>query len=387
MKTVPIGKVTTPIAKWNPGRKPDVQITYIDLSSINQSEKRVSAPSILLGRDAPSRARQLVAQGDVLVSTVRPNLNAVARVNEDLDGATASTGFTVLRPTREIDSNYLFHWVRTSNFVESMVRSATGASYPAVSDRIVKASLVPLPSLPDQRRIAMILDQADALCAKRRTQLTHLDALPQAIFHEMFAHTDASDILGEHLQAIETGISLSCEARGAASGEWGILKLSAVTHGIFRAEENKAFLGDPAQLRRAEVHRDDILMTRKNTPELVGHVALVQEEVTHLALPDLVFRLRLRDTLDPFYFQTLMMSPHMRRAVRKIAGGAAASMSNISGARLRTLPIAVADITKQRGFAKTCEGIRTQRDAVAIGVRQADALFSSLQSRAFRGEL
>jgi type I restriction enzyme S subunit len=67
-----------------------------------------------------------------------------------------------------------------------MVRLATGASYPAVSDRIVLDSKLPVPSVPEQRRIAEILDKADALLAKRRAALAQLDLLAQSIFLDMF---------------------------------------------------------------------------------------------------------------------------------------------------------------------------------------------------------
>ena len=79
-----------------------------------------------------------------------------------------------------------FHWVRSPLFVAEMVRRATGASYPAVSDRIVCDSKIPLPPLDEQKRIAEILDKADALQAKRRAASAQLDTLTQSIFLDMF---------------------------------------------------------------------------------------------------------------------------------------------------------------------------------------------------------
>ena len=147
-----IGDVVASVETWNPARSTSVTpFPYIDLSAIDQERKRISGVRSTLPAEAPSRARQLVRKGDVLVSTVRPNLNAVAYVTSEFDGATVSTGFTVLRPTKATDGRYLFHWVRTPTFIGSMVREATGASYPAVSDRTVKTSLIPLPPLEEQR--------------------------------------------------------------------------------------------------------------------------------------------------------------------------------------------------------------------------------------------
>lgn len=184
---VSLGDVTLPVTKRDPVRSGSASFTYIDLSSVDRGEKRVTQETTMHVAEAPSRARQVVADGDVLVSTVRPNLNAVAQVPLFLDGATASTGFTVLRPRKEhLHPRYLFHWVCHPSFVAEMVRLATGASYPAVADRIVKASRVSLPPVEEQRRIAAILDVTDELRAKRRRSMALLDSLAESSFLDMF---------------------------------------------------------------------------------------------------------------------------------------------------------------------------------------------------------
>ena len=196
LRVVAIGDCVRSVGTWNPlteagGEK----FLYIDLSAIDQERKEIVAARSVACAEAPSRARQLVEQGDVLVSTVRPNLNGVARVRGEHHGATASTGFCVLRPAGEkLDSAYAFQWVKSSNFVNAMVSMATGASYPAVSDRIIFESKIPLPPLPEQRRIAAILDQADALRAKRREALAQLDSLTQSIFIEIFGDPELNPL-------------------------------------------------------------------------------------------------------------------------------------------------------------------------------------------------
>ena len=188
LMSVSLGALVAPVKTWSPERDaPDKSFEYIDLSAVDQDRKVIIGAREVPGAEAPSRARQIVAAGDVLVSTVRPNLNGIARVPAEMDGATASTGFCVLRPRPDrLDSAYLFHWVRSPRFIAEMVRRATGASYPAVSDRIVMESSLPLPPVAEQRRIAAILDKADTLRAKRRDSLARLDILRQSIFLDMF---------------------------------------------------------------------------------------------------------------------------------------------------------------------------------------------------------
>jgi type I restriction enzyme S subunit len=184
---VTIGDLIDPVTSWNPSSKPAQTFNYVDLSAVDQTEKEISSAASLLGSEAPSRARQLIRNGDILVSTVRPNLNGVAAVTEDFDGATASTGFCVLRPREgQLSSQYLLHWVRSPQFIHQIVQQATGASYPAVSDRIIKGSTIPLPPLGEQKRIAAILDKADELRRKRKRSIDLLDDLTQSIFLHMF---------------------------------------------------------------------------------------------------------------------------------------------------------------------------------------------------------
>ena len=187
LKEYPIGDYVGKCQTWNPKTSGVGSFDYIDLSSVDKSTKSITSIECYECSDAPSRARQLVEADDVLVATVRPNLNGVALVNGAHHGMTASTGYCVLRPDNDkLYSRFLFHWVKTGVFVQRMVDVATGANYPAVSDAKVKASKIPLPPLADQKRIARILDAADALRAKRREALAQLDTLLQSTFLEMF---------------------------------------------------------------------------------------------------------------------------------------------------------------------------------------------------------
>jgi len=165
----------------------DKEIVYIDISSVCSERKGVSGHNIISSLDAPSRARQKVRYGDILVSTVRPNLNAVALVDIQSDDIIASTGFCVLRSDdKRIDNRYLFEFVKSPAFVLSMTRQAKGASYPAVSDKIVKGERIPLPPLLIQQQIADILDRAGVLIEKRKEQIEKLDLLVKSQFIKMF---------------------------------------------------------------------------------------------------------------------------------------------------------------------------------------------------------
>lgn len=390
MNQARLGDLTETVSTWRPSSKPEEFFDYIDLSAVDNEAKCVRATSGVLGSEAPSRARQIVLSGDVLVSTVRPNLNAVAVVDPHFSGATASTGFTVLRPTRQmLDSQYLFHWVRTPAFIGSMVQQATGASYPAVSDRIVKNSFIPAPALTVQRRIAAILDQVDALRAKRRQVLDHLEALTQAIFHSMFGDPDASP----HQVQLSEVAQLTCGRNLVADDAkaitpYRVLKISAVTSGHYRHVESKplppGYVPPPNHL----VQAGDLLMSRANTEELVGAAALVGHTPANLALPDKIWRFDWRDPNSvPLYYHALFRSPSIRRTISRLASGTGGSMKNVSKAKLLAMRIPHVGIKDQHQFADRAEQVAHQRQMTEKAAGGTDELFASLQSRAFRGEL
>lgn len=155
MKT--FGDLTAPkVEQSGPGA--DGEFVYVDISSIDNQAKRIVEPKRLASDSAPSRARQRLRAGDVLVSMTRPNLNAVALVPPELDGAIGSTGFHVLRATEGVDQRWLFYAVQTSAFVKAMCDVVQGALYPAVRPKDIRDYAVEPPSLHRQREIVAELE-------------------------------------------------------------------------------------------------------------------------------------------------------------------------------------------------------------------------------------
>ncbi|HTE39871.1 MAG TPA: restriction endonuclease subunit S [Steroidobacteraceae bacterium] len=170
--TTKIGDVVVDCEQRVPKR--EEEFLYIDIASIDRDTKRISNPQRLLGSSAPSRARKVVMQGDVLVSMTRPNLNAVALVSEDLDGQIASTGLEILRAPK-LDPRWLFGLVRTREFVDRMSELVQGALYPAVRSKDIRSLEVPLAPRNEQKRIA---DKLDTVLARADACRERLDRVP-----------------------------------------------------------------------------------------------------------------------------------------------------------------------------------------------------------------
>jgi len=146
---------------------PDKYFYYIDIASVDNNSKKIIETKNILGKEAPSRAKQLVKYNDLLISTVRPNLNAVTLVPRDLDNQICSTGFCIIRAdNKTFIPEYLFFISKTDSFVNSLIMKCRGANYPAVSDRDIRSLKIPLPPIPLQQKFARIVEQVEKMKEK-----------------------------------------------------------------------------------------------------------------------------------------------------------------------------------------------------------------------------
>ena len=148
-----INEITHIVEKIKPEETPDKVFYYCDIDSIDNHKFKINNPKKFVGKDAPSRARQLIKKDDVLFSTVRTYLKNIARVPDVLDSQLASTGFCVIRSLSEINSIFIFNYVQSEKFLNTLNRKQRGVSYPAVRNSDVLTSMISFPPLSEQKRI------------------------------------------------------------------------------------------------------------------------------------------------------------------------------------------------------------------------------------------
>ncbi|HUX41755.1 MAG TPA: restriction endonuclease subunit S [Rectinemataceae bacterium] len=387
-----IGDLVERVSNWSPSRDlPNGVFPYIDIGRIDSQNKTLTGSILIASTDAPSRARQLVKAGDILVSTVRPNLNAVAIVKEDQQYQTASTGFCVLRADiGYLYNRFLFHWLLTSGFIGEMVAQATGASYPAVTDGIIKAARIPLPPLSEQRRIAAILDSADAIRTKRKAAIAKLDELAQAVFLEMFGDPVRNEKGWEV-------ISLRDEITFMTSGSRGWAKYHSNEGALFikiQNVKNSRLVFDSVQhvvppatqeTNRTKVQEDDLLISI--TADL-GRTAIVDRETAkrgayinqHLVL----VRLKKRSLL-PMFASHYLESPAGKRQFSSLDQSAVKSGLNFDS--INRLALISPPLELQASFIDRISSIVQLKNREALAFNKEESLFSSLQHRAFTGDL
>ena len=158
--------------KWKYTSPEDI-FEYIDLSSVDIETHRIINTIQINVENAPSRAQQVVQKNDILLGLTRPMLKRYCIVSKEYDGQICSTGFSILRANEHIIlSNYLYHLISSSEFFDYVEKNQKGASYPAITDKLVKEYKVPVPPLEVQREMVRILDSFTLLTAELTAELT-----------------------------------------------------------------------------------------------------------------------------------------------------------------------------------------------------------------------
>jgi len=166
------------------------EFLYVDISSVDRESKKITEPKLLESSTAPSRAKQRLKVGDVLISMTRPNLNAVALITSDLDGSIGSTGFHVIR-SGAVEPKFIYYLVQTRDFVEKMCEKVQGALYPAVRPRDINSYRFFLPSTAEEQRrivakIEALLSELDKGIESLRTAREQLKVYRQAVLKHAF---------------------------------------------------------------------------------------------------------------------------------------------------------------------------------------------------------
>lgn len=339
--------------------------------------------------ERPSRADLVGKSGDILFAKMAETKKTLI-LDKETENYLFSTGFFAIRPKSGIlTTKCLYYLLNSKNFLSQKDKNSSGATQKAITNSGLEKINVNIPLFSKQDQIVKQFDLLTDIIKKYQSQLKKLDSLIKSRFIEMFGDKPVEsgkwkvEKLGSHLITIDNGKSFVC-SDSMRKGEYpAILKLSAVTYGEYNQNENKALLDEDMFLKKVEVKQGDLLFTRKNTPELVGMAAYVFETERNLMMPDLIFRLNVKDDLNKIYLWKLINHPLFRERIQNLANGSAKSMSNISKERLQTLKIPVPPLALQNEFSSFVQQIDKSKFAVQKSLEKAETLYKSLMQLYF----
>lgn len=341
-------------------------------SVLTTADHFVSKADLTVLRTAP------VPRGSILFAKIGEAIRQNHRVVAGRDLLIDNNAMAAV-PGPQIESRYLYHFLKQVDFY--CLASAT--TVPALRKSELEKIGVPLPSLPEQRRIAEVLDRAEALRAKRRVALTEVDGLAHAIFNDMFGdpttNPKAWDISA--LRRIATTTSGGTPDRSVAEyfgGEIPWVKSGELHDGVVTATEEclteRGVRESSAKLLPAGTVLVAMYGATAGVVARLGIDATTNQAICCI-LP--------QGSLGPTYLLHLLkqLTPSL---LAKRVGGA---QPNLSQALIRNLQVPLPPLDLQRQFAHRISAVERLEEAQVASQRELDALFAALQHRAFRGEL
>ena len=350
------------------------------------------APEVVAG-SAIGSTKKAVEPNDVMISRIVPHIRRAWVVGPSQGHRQIASSEWIIFRDERIWPSYL-RWVLVGDvFHSAFMRTVSGVGGSLLRARPAEVFKiqVPLAPLPEQKRIAAILDAADALRAKRREALAQFDTLIQSVFLDMFGDLLTNPMrwpertLGELGQGrFRNGLSPS--SKGTVNGE--VLTLSAITRGRFDFAAKKSVLFDHEPPPSQRVSTDVFLICRGNgNKTLVGAGAYPDRTSDSVCFPDTMIGVTIgRSSLASAYLQSAWRTRRVRRQIER--GARTTNGTHKINQRLLsaiTLPVPPLEI--QLRFAAIAASIKEQESHQRAHLAELDTLFASLQSRAFRGDL
>jgi type I restriction enzyme S subunit len=388
------------------------------LRAANIQWEGVDTSDIKLMWVSPRDRDQLgLAKGDLLVSE-GGDVGRSCIWHAELDECYFQNSVNRVRAREENSNRYLCYWmsvIKDKGYIDVLCNKSTIAHFTAEK---VAAVPVPFPPLAEQTRIAEFLDQEtakiDGLVAEQRRLMELLKEKRQAVIShavtkglntkatlkpsgiewlgDVPAHWELKKI--KHLaRSIEQGWSPQCEGFPAETkSEWGVLKVGCVNGGIFNPSENKLLPPELEPIPALGISRDDLLISRANTRELVGSAAVAERDYPNLMLCDKLYRIRFNTEQSCARFISLYLgSSVVRGEIELGATGASASMLNIPQSAIMELVIAAPPNDEQRAIVASLDRELAKFDTLTAEAHRAIDLLqerrTALISAAVTGQI
>ena len=294
-----------------------------------------------------------------------------------------------VRPSPRLLNRYFVYRLMTDYFSGRLADYYTGATIKHLTGQDLARYEFPLPPLPEQRRIADVLDKADAIRRKRREAMSHSADLPLAIFSEMFGRRTDS-VQSARLSTVAevvSGVTKGRRFNGAVVRSVPYLRVANVQDGYLDLKEIKTIEALPTEIEALALRRGDVVMTEGGDHDKLGRGAIWEHDVPDCIHQNHVFRVRLDlARVLPHYFATYLRTREAKSYFLRCAKKTT-NLASINISQLKSLPVPLAPREEQNKFVETLASARRLTGHLQAHAASADNLFHALVQRAFRGEL
>lgn len=358
------------------GQPPELSESGIPiLRATNITRGRLTSDGLIFAAkaDLPLSRAPLLRQGEILVVRSGAYTGDSAIVTDQWAGS--APGYDLRVSPVNAHPHYLAYCMLSRPLLDQIDLAKARAAQPHLNAEDLGMATVELPPLDEQRRVAEFLDAETA-------RIDQLAELQNAVRITVQARVVAQlDIKADELAtvygaapfrrmiwSIEQGTSPQCDNFAAGPEDWGVLKVSAVKNGTFFEDENKQLPADVAPERRYEIKPGDLLITRANTPQLVGAAAVAGSPRQKLILCDKIFRIVTTKDLMPEFLVLMSLSTKIRDMCAEASHGTSQSMANLKTEEIKSWPIPQASIDVQRRVVAELSAAREQARALTNAI-------------------
>lgn len=331
--------------------------------------------------------KQKIKRGDIVIAASSGSLDVVGKAAPALDDFDGGFGAfcKVIRPNQKVDSKYLAHFFKTPEYRTIISSLAAGANINNLRSEHLDDLLVPLPSLPEQRRIAAILDEADALRTKRREALAQLDSLTKSVFIEMFGDPMTNPMGWDckpfsEIGKVVTGNTPSRDMPDYYGNAIEWIKSDNINTPHYYLTKATEGLSNSGKAVGRTVPPFSILVTCiAGSPECIGNAAMTDREVAF----NQQINAFVPTSVDPHFIYAQILIG--KKLIQEASTNGMKGM--VSKSRFEKIMLMEPDLALQKKFAIRAQAIEALKASHVVSLTKLDALFASLQHRAFQGEL
>ena len=322
-------------------------------------------PEYLHGSEIGS-SKVTVQKNDILVCKINPRINRVWVVADESNYQSIASSEWIVVRTAQYNPYFLSWYFRTPMFQQLMTSEVTGigGSLTRAQPKRVVEYPVPVLSREKQDKIVSILDRLESIKRERKSELDLLDSLVKARFVEMFGCQRKSCDLSSYIHELRSGKSLA----GSEVCKNKVLKTGAATFGWFDPNQYKYLPNDYQPLPEHRVETGDLMISRMNTPNLVGACSYVFKAPEDMYYPDRLWKVIPTEKTNLIFLWQLLWDDEVRRQIKEKASGTSGTMHNISKARLLKVKCIDVPIEIQNQYANDVVHVVKSKVAIDHGV-------------------
>lgn len=358
--------------------------TYVGLENIKPGGGFIDIAPVAAGQLASTKFK--FSSAHILYGKLRPYL---AKIEAPNFAGVCSTDILPVRPGPELDRRYLLQFLRQPSLVALADSRSSGANLPRLSPNELEKFAIPLPPLPEQRRIAAILDHADTLRSERRTAEITVEKMRHSVFNQLFGDLQRFPIcplseLAEVRSGLTKGRRIPPGAKTRLVPYMAVLNVQDRRLNLSQVKEIEA---TEPEIEKYRLRDGDLLLTEGGDPDKLGRGTVWRAELPESIHQNHIFNVRLHtDLVSPLVLNWITSGGYGKqyflRSAKQTTG-----IASINATQLKAFPVPLVPVALQRDFLDKLAEIDRIADAAACSRNQLGALFFSLQSRAFRGDL